>query len=126
MPVAVSSYSAVLIIFKIYLKIWEFILNKTMETIWTNLPGDLVDKVCNKLKDVRRIPPELKEEIESQRYMLAKLIDRYIAYFDSNSWVAMYELMDRFGTRDITEKWMSMTPEDRMDMYTKGMYPGHL
>lgn len=37
-----------------------------MDPIWKTLPTDLVHRVCNQLPNVRRIPVDLKREIESR------------------------------------------------------------
>jgi hypothetical protein len=45
-----------------------------METVWMNLPLDLAEHICNQLPKVRRIPCDLKREIESRVWIVRDVV----------------------------------------------------
>jgi hypothetical protein len=44
-----------------------------MDTIWTNLPLELSEYICNQLSKVRRIPESLKREIEERVHIVREV-----------------------------------------------------
>lgn len=87
-----------------------------MDPVWTQLPEVLADMVCNKLTQVRRIPDNMKNEIVSQRFLFAKLMNEYLARNNYDQCVA-YEMFrnDIGGLPSVV--WQHMTPEERWDFY---------
>lgn len=59
-----------------------------MDTIWTNLPLELSEHICNQLPKVRRIPQSLKREIEERAYIV-----REVEYPVSNGLARAYNCL---------------------------------
>ena len=98
-------------------------------TIWGNLPRELVEKICNMLPHVRRIPKEIRDDIVNQW----SIFDRY--YWNT---VILFGFWDAYGVMyddirnviglgdDLPEEmpleivvhtlWTRLTPEDRTEL----------
>lgn len=94
-----------------------------MDPIWSHLPRDLADHVCNQLPKVRAIPKNLKDEIVNQRWMLAKSYNWYLDLCMYHSRAALFMFKRDLGVEegcDINEHWANMNPEDRILFYHHG------
>lgn len=92
-----------------------------MDPMWRDLPPELADHVCNQLPKVRRIPENIRQQIVSQRWMLAKSYNWYLKFcsFHTRSAHSMFQ-RDLGIQGDINQHWMSMTPDERSEFYWNG------
>lgn len=102
-----------------------------MNSIWQNLPLELVYLVCNKLPQVRGIPIDLKEDIISSS-KFEEVRDAYVEYYGEIT-VFDYECFDyvkrRFepGSKSIEidastkDLWFKMNASERNLLYTKSL-----
>ncbi len=96
-----------------------------MSSVWGELPEHLAEMVCNQLPEVRGIHANMKREIESQRWMLAKSYSYYMRYCQFHGRAALSMMKRRMGVEgDLNEEWARMTPEDRLEFYYGPMGPG--
>jgi hypothetical protein len=96
-----------------------------MSDVWCELPEHLADLVCNQLPKVRRIPENLKTEIVSQRWMLAKSYNYYLRYCQFHGRAAMSMMKRSMGIDcDPNDAWAQMTQEKRLEFYYGPMGPG--
>lgn len=96
-----------------------------MEPIWNALPIELSEHICNQLPKVRWVAPGLKREIESQRWMLAKILDWYHEFAQYNSAQAYWMIKRDLGcTGDLNVHWSKMSPEERLTFYYSAGGPG--
>lgn len=98
-----------------------------MDPIWKSLPSDLSEHVCNQLPKVRSIQVNLKREIESQRWMLAKSFSYYmrLCQFHGRAGYTMFK--NKLGVPDgvdINDHWRAMCPDDRVRFYFTDKGPG--
>ena len=97
-----------------------------MDPVWTQLPLDFAEKICNMLPKVRRMNPILKDEIESQWYKFDKYYYNCVQLFGlSNAEYVMYDDMknvcqivddypeDMPFMTVIENMWKKMTHEQR-------------
>ena len=87
-----------------------------MDPVWTQLPSELSDHICNQLPKVRSIDKALKRELCSQRYLYAKFINRYIELFSYPGQHWYHALRVELGG-DPTDVWNNLTPEERWELY---------
>lgn len=95
-----------------------------MDPIWQTLPEDLAVHVCNQLPKVRGIPQNLKRDIESQRWMLAKSFNWYLRLNQFHARAAYSMFQRELGCNDVNEHWAQMTPEERSEFYYHPGGPG--
>jgi hypothetical protein len=90
-----------------------------MDPMWRDLPPELAEHVCNQLPKVRRIPENLKRQIVSQRWMLAKSYNWYLKFcmFHARSAHIMFQQDLGIQGGDINQHWMDMTPDERNEFY---------
>lgn len=92
-----------------------------MNPIWKDLPLELSEHVCNQLPKVRRIPENLKTQITSQRWMLAKCYSWYLEMCMYSTHMAYSLFQNELGCHgDINQYWMDMSPDDRLLFYYHG------
>ena len=92
-----------------------------MDPIWQQLPSDLAERVCNQLPKVRAIPENLKKEIVSQRWMLAKSYNWYLRFCQFHARPAYIMFQQELGVqRDINQAWMDMDCDARSEFYWNG------
>jgi hypothetical protein len=98
-----------------------------MDPIWTQLPIDLVNKICNMLILVRRIPDDMKRDIEMQEMKLNNFFKSSRVLFGLHTWTFvfnslclyvsehnLFEISQEWSPRDESYYiWNSMTPEER-------------
>jgi hypothetical protein len=97
--------------------------------IWSRLPTELVEKICNMLTKVRRIDPCIKDDIVHQWYKLETYYWRLVGMFGVNN--ALYMMYDDMknvaGIYDsypedmefeevVREMWKETTHEDRTEL----------
>lgn len=70
-----------------------------MDPIWQLLPRELVYKICNMLTRIRRIPPELKLNIEFQELQLRNFYRSCIPLFSPNPWIYVFNSLSVFISR---------------------------
>jgi hypothetical protein len=104
-----------------------------MDPIWTNLPIEISEIICNKLSKVRVIDCNIKSEIVSQRWMLTKILNWYLDLCDYNSLFAFSVLRNDLGIPndvDVNVHWENMTQDDRINFfyapYGPGTYEGRI
>lgn len=98
-----------------------------MDAVWSQLPLEIAEHVCNQLPKVRRIPVTLKREIESQRWMLAKSYNYYLRYCEFHGRAALRMMRHRLKCEDgedPNDAWGRMSPEARLDFYYGEGGPG--
>jgi hypothetical protein len=95
-----------------------------MSGVWKNLPDELSEHICNQLPKVRRIPEDMKREIESQRWMLAKSYNYYLRYCEFRTGAALSMMKLRIGNGDPNVMWTQMTHDERLAFYYDDMGPG--
>ena len=100
---------------------------RTMDPIWRELPRELVDKICNMLTSLRRIPDEMKLQIQMQEMKLTNFYRSSRRLFGVTTWVFVFNCLTTFvRDRDLFELepewsprdesyyiWYTMTPEER-------------
>ena len=99
----------------------------TMDSVWANLPSELSEHICNQLPKVRGIPVNLKRDIESQRWMLAKSFNYYLrmCQFHSLAGYTMFKNQLRVPNGvDINDYWKTISPDDRLRFYFTNNGPG--
>ena len=67
-----------------------------MDQIWSQLPRELVYKICNYLPQLRSIPPELKMNIEFQEFKLANYYRASRPLFRENTWIHIFNSLSAF------------------------------
>jgi hypothetical protein len=97
-----------------------------MSGVWTNLPDELSEHICNQLSKVRRIPITMKHEIESQRWMLAKSYSYYLRLCQFHQRAALAMMRGRMGITegDPNHVWARMTTDERLEFYYGVEGPG--
>lgn len=80
------------------------------------LPDELQIIIRRKVYEVNRIPRGLKMEIESQRFLFAKLMNEYLERNDYSIFHAMEFFTEDIGGHPET-MWNEFTPEERIDFY---------
>ena len=98
-----------------------------MDSLWTELPLELSEKICNSLTKVRTIQESIKTEIESQRWMLAKIFSWYFELCQFNHPMALSTIRRDLGVPvnvDINVHWNTMTPDERIDFFYSPYGPG--
>jgi hypothetical protein len=97
-----------------------------MDPVWTQLPVELSEHICNQLPNVRRIPLNLKCEIESQRWMLAKSYNYYLRLCQFHGRAALTMMRDSMGITegDPNGAWARMTTDERLEFYYGAYGPG--
>ncbi len=96
-----------------------------MDPVWKELPVHLAEHICNQLPKVRRLPMNLKREIESQRFFLAKSYTYYLRLCEFHSRAALSRMMIRTGNHgDLNDVWRDMSPEARLEFYYGSGGPG--
>ena len=98
-----------------------------MDPMWTNLPSELSEHICNQLPKVRGIPVNLKRDIQSQRWMLAKSYSYYLRLCEFHSRAGYTMFKNQLGVPDgvdINDHWKTMSPDDRMRFYFTNNGPG--
>ena len=82
-----------------------------MDPIWKKLPHDMAFIVCHKLAEMKKISPQLKEEIESR-------IGHLKLY--ANSWNSWEDFRDRWEiTREAIERW---SHDDQTRFFFEGIH----
>lgn len=96
-----------------------------MDSIWSHLPRDLVDRVCNQLPKVRAIPENLKDEIVNQRWRLEKLYNNVRAWYgDYDGYYLLLDdlnILNESDFQSLDEVWIDMAHEKRVDYYKSVM-----
>lgn len=102
-------------------------IHNTMDPIWKTIPSELSNHICNQLPKVCKINDDLKKEIESQRWMLAKIINWYIVLADYNSRFAFSMFRRDLGIKpdvDINIHWNGMSQDQRINFFYAPYGPG--
>jgi hypothetical protein len=101
-----------------------------MNPIWSQLPSELVDYICNKLPQVRSIPSDLKEDLISyNRYN--ETVEGYREYYGDDARISFDYECYLFVNHRVTllwsitartkDIWRVMTPDDRNFIYEKSL-----
>ena len=100
-----------------------------MDPCWKNLPTELVEKICNFLPKVRRMNPELLQEIRDQTHKFDKWFCNSSSLFGfTNAYFVMYDdMINVWKVRDdfpeempleyvVVNMWKKLTPEERSEI----------
>jgi len=96
-----------------------------MDPIWQQLPGDLVERVCNQLPKVRRMDEKLKSDIVDQFWRVDKMLNYYRMWFGRHD--AYYILLDDLNMLNesdyecVYQVWRELRQEERMNYYKSVM-----
>ena len=108
------------------------VVQNQMEAIWTKLPIELTEKICNLLPSLHPLPPPLKGDIESGTGWLKLFANRFRYYHHMDKWYILYNAMlesltppmypvpfNEFTIKGYCEyMWSTMTRNERHAMFT--------
>lgn len=92
-----------------------------MDLMWTQLPLELSEHICNQLPKVRKIDEDLRFDIVSQNYMVHRMLKYYTQWFGKDD--ATYVLLDDLNIItesdyvDVYDAWFNMDTDKRTKYY---------
>jgi hypothetical protein len=94
-----------------------------MDSIWTQLPLDLVDHVCNQLPKVRRMDPDLK--VDLRFWHLEKLLRNNQMWYGRVDGLQLLlddlNMLNETDHIDVHDAWFDMDLDRRMEYYDSVM-----
>lgn len=100
------------------------VMDLLVAQVVTGLPRDLSEVVVRRIRmNERRLPVNLKSQIENQRFLLAKIINWQFGAgredFPQVSYFEVYRYLESVvgGTGDLNNRWLSKSSEEKWDLY---------
>ena len=92
-----------------------------MDSVWTQLPLELAEYICNKLPSVRSVNHNLIQDIKNQRHLLYKVMRMYKELHGSMGLTFLAMDMDA-TTETIIHSWDSLPSDQRNELYKELSY----
>ena len=96
-----------------------------MDPVWTQLPIELAEHVCNQLPKVRRVDENMKAQIENQEWMVKRMLKYYTEWFGyMDAYDFLLDDLNMLNESDflyVWKVWEDLDPEKRSEYYNAVM-----